>query len=167
MAELNESKVKTLLAKQRYDEAGRILNDFVVSEKNNDTAWYLLGILAMKLKSYDLAHEYFEKAMMIKKKPEYIMFDGLAYLELLDVDEAAERFTEYIENYGDSPEINFYLAVCYLLQGDPRSSEQIKKAYDADKKKTTKLLAEFFKEVIEKNPMVDESVKNQIRKKFS
>jgi len=167
MADLKESKVKTLLAKGKYIEAGEILNDFVVREKNNDVAWYLLGILAMKLRNYNLAHEHFERALMIRKKPEYIMFDGLAYLELLDVEEAEERFSEYLDKYGDYPEVNFYLGICYLLQGDPRSNEQIKKAYDADKKKTTRLLSEFFHEVIEKNPRFDESVKEQIRKKLS
>lgn len=167
MANLNESKVKTLLAKGKYNEAGDVLNDFVVREKNNDTAWYLLGILAMKLRNYDLAHEHFERAIMIRKKPEYLMFDGLAYLEMLDVEEAQERFTEYLDNYGDNPEVNFYLAICYLLQGDPRTNEQMKKAYGADKKKTIRMLNEFFHEVIEKNPRFDESVKKQIRKKLS
>jgi len=167
MADLNESKVKTLLAKGKYNEAGEILNHFVEREKDNDIAWYLLGILAMKLKNYNLAHEHFERALMIKKRPEYVMFDGLAYLELLDVEEAEGRFSEYLSKYGDKPEVNFYLGVCYLLQGDPRSNEQIKKAYAADKKRTIRMLNEFFHEVIEKNPRFDESVKQQIRKRLS
>ena len=95
------------------------------------------------------------------------MFDGLAYLEMLDVEEAQDRFTEYLGSYGDEPEVNFYLAICYLLQDDPRTNEQMKKAYSADKKKTIRMLNEFFHEVIEKNPRFDESVKKQIRKKLS
>ncbi|MCM8776071.1 MAG: tetratricopeptide repeat protein, partial [Candidatus Omnitrophica bacterium] len=129
-------------------------------------AWYLLGILAMKLKNYELAHEYFERALLIKKKQEYLMFDGLAYLETLDVEEAERRFLEYLELKPDDSEVNFYLAVCYLLQGDPRSRDAIARAYAIDKKKTKMMLQDFFHEVIEKNPAFSESVKNEIRKKI-
>ncbi|MEM2909263.1 MAG: tetratricopeptide repeat protein [Candidatus Bilamarchaeaceae archaeon] len=166
MAELEEGKVKALLAKGKYREAEQVLNNFVFKEKNNDTAWYLLGILALKLKNYDHAHEYFERALALNKKPEYLMFDGLAYLENLDIEEAEGRFAEYLAIRPEDASVNFYLALCYLLLGDPRSRDAFRKAYSIDKERTRRMLRDFFVELIEKNPAYSEAVKEELKKKI-
>lgn len=167
MANLDDGKIRTLLAKGKYKEAGSLLDEFVLIEKKNDAAWYLLGILAMKLKNYEQAHEYFARAATISRKADYLLFDGLAYLENLDVHAAENSFSECLKINQNDPEVNFYMAICYLLEGDTRSGDYLKRAYRLDRDKTKRLLRDFFHEVIENNPIYSSSVKEQIRKELN
>jgi len=163
MEKTEETKIKTILAKGKYKEANKILNDYLLKNKNDEAAWYLLGVIAMRMKNYELAHEHFERSVSIKKSCDALLFDGLAYLEMLETEPAKRRFFSCLELEPNNQEANFYLAVCYLLEGNPLSATYIRKAYKADKSKTISMLKEFFHEVIEKNPVYPENEKEEIR----
>ncbi|MFH1221582.1 MAG: tetratricopeptide repeat protein [Candidatus Micrarchaeota archaeon] len=166
MAKLDEARIKSLLAKGKYKDAGVLLDSYLLEDRNNAVAWYLVGILAMKLKNYELAHEHFERALTVKRLPECLLFDGLAYMEMLEIEPAKAKFGEYLAVNPNDAEANFYMAICYLLQGNPLSGQYIKKAHTVDKEKTLRLLRDFFREVIESNPAYDSTIKEQLKKKL-
>lgn len=161
-----ENKIKMLLTKEKYKEASELLNDYILKDKEDNVAWYLLGIVAMRMKNYDLAHEYFERSLLLKKDCSALLFDGLAYLEMFDTESAKRKFSACLEIEPNHQEANFYLAICYLLEGNPLSSKYIKNAYAIDKKKTLRMLQDFFREVIEKNPFYKSEEKESIRKEL-
>lgn len=164
MEKTEEAKIKTLLAKRKYREAKKKLDDCILKDNNDCTAWYLLGIIAMRMRNYELAHEHFERSLSIRKNCDPMLFDGLVYLEMLDTENAKERFFSCLEIEPNNQEANFYLAVCYLLEGNPASAAYIKKAYAVDRQKTISMLSDFFREVIEKNPAYAKSDKEEIKK---
>lgn len=164
MEKSEEAKIKSLLARAKYREAADLLNDYLLKNKDDQTAWYLLGIIAMRLKNYENAHYYFERSLAIKKEYEPLLFDGLAYLEMLDTEAAKRRFFSCAELDPDRHEAHFYLAISYLLEGNPLSSIYIKKAFRANKEKTIAMLEDFVAEVIEKNPIYNEVEKAGARK---
>ncbi|MEM3422711.1 MAG: tetratricopeptide repeat protein [Candidatus Bilamarchaeaceae archaeon] len=159
MDKVEEARVKSLLLKAKYRDAAKLLNDYLLKTKDDPTAWYLLGIISMRLKNYESAHEYFERSFLLKKDYDPLFFDGLAYLEMLDTEAAKRKFLSCIEIDPDRHEANFYLAICYLLEGNPLSSNYIKKAFRSNRERTLSLLYNFFNEVIEKNPFYSKNDK--------
>lgn len=164
MEKTEEARIKALLAKRKYGEAKKKLEDCILKDSKDCMAWYLLGIIAMRMRNYELAHEHFERSLSIRKNCDSMLLDGLAYLEMLDTENAKVRFLSCLEMEPNDQEANFYLAVCYLLEGNPISAAYIKKAYAVDKQKTISMLRDFFHEVIEKNPTYGENDKQSIRK---
>lgn len=164
MEKAEEARIKTLLAKRKYREAKKILDSYALKNKQDETVWYLLGIIAMRMKNYELAHEHFERSISIRKNRDSLLLDGLAYLEMLDTESAKNRFISFLEIEPGNQEANFYLGICYLLEGNQISSEYIKKAYEANKRRTAVMLNDFFREVIEKNPVYSQNDKEEIRK---
>ncbi len=158
--------VKNLLAGGKYQEAGRLLNRLLQRNRDNDELWYFLGVLAVKLKNYDLAHEHLERAISLRKKPAYLWFKGMAHMETLEIKEAIEVFRELLEIEGSSVDANFFLAICYLLFDDPRSERHMKKAYRLDKKRTKQLLKNFFSTFIGGSPEIRGSLKTKIEKEL-
>lgn len=157
---------KDMLASGKYREAGRVLNRLLRKNRENDELWYFLGVLAVKLKNYELAHEYLERAVSINKKPEYLWFSGMAYMETLEIDEAIDTFEEVLKIDKRSVDANFFLAICYLLLDDPESERYIKAAYDIDKKKTKQLLKNFFQVFVSKTPGLRAGLKAKIEKEL-
>jgi len=141
------------LAKGRYREAGSILNRLIEKNRDNDELWYFLGVLAVKLKNYDTAYEYLERAISLDRKPEYLWFKGLAHMETLEID-------------NKNVEANFFLAICYLLLDDSRSETYMKKAYRLDSKKTKQLLKNFFEAFVRKSGSLRPGLKSKIEKQL-
>ena len=135
---------RNYLSKGKYQEAGTILNRLIQNNRDNAELWYFLGVLAVKLRNYDTAHEYLERAISLNKKPEYLWFKGMAYMETLEIDYAMEVFHEVLEIDKNNVDANFFLSICYLLLDDSKSDIYMKKAYKKDKKKTKQLLNNFF-----------------------
>jgi tetratricopeptide (TPR) repeat protein len=164
MGELENARA--LIASGRYNEAKRVLNKLVMHDRENDQLWYLLAILALKLKNYENVHEYLERAIAINKKPEYLQLKGMAHMEIFEINEAIEAFNELLKIEPNHLEGNFFLAICYLLIDDPQSEIYIKKAYQIDKKRTKRLLKNFFDEFINYLPETDEDTKRKIEKEL-
>jgi len=135
---------KEYLSKGRYREAGNILNGLIRENRDNDELWYFLGVLAVKLRNYDTAQEYLERAISLNKKPEYLWFRGMAYMETLEIEAAIYAFREVLEIDKNNVDANFFLSICYLLLDDSKSDFYMKKAYAKDKKKTKQLLKNFL-----------------------
>ncbi|NYZ77123.1 tetratricopeptide repeat protein [Candidatus Micrarchaeota archaeon] len=160
-------RARNLISAGKYDEAGRLLNRLISEDRENDRLWYLLAILAVKLKNHETAQEYLERAVSLSKKPEYLWLRGMAYMELLEIDEAIRAFRELLEVNPSSVEGNFFLAVCYLLVDDPQSERFMKKAYSLDKKKTRQLLGNFFEAFVSKSPETRRTLKAKIEKELA
>ncbi len=87
MAEIDEAK--TLVLQGRYKEAGSVLDRLLITLRDDDEAWYLRGIVFLKLKNYDGAQECFGHALILGKKSKYYQIKGMAHFELFEMDEAA------------------------------------------------------------------------------
>ncbi|HLD59592.1 MAG TPA: hypothetical protein VI912_01250 [Candidatus Bilamarchaeaceae archaeon] len=157
-------KAKELLKNRNYLEAAELIENSL-KKNENDELWYLRGIISLKLKSYDYAHECFETAYWINKKPEYLKTDGMAYMEMLEVEEAIEKFKEANEIKEDA-EHYFFIAVCYMFLNDDKSKEFLKKAYEMNKDKTVRLLKDFFNSFFRDNPEVGQKTKEMIEEKI-
>jgi len=162
----NIETAKNLMAGGKYKEAGNVLNRLLQKNRDNDELWYFLGILAVKLKNYESAHEYLERALSIRKKPEYLWFMGMTYMETLELDAAIEAFEDLLRIDSKNVNANFFLSICYLLLDDPTSERYMKKAYTLDKNKTKQLLKNFFHAFASKSPDVKPALKNKIKKEL-
>ncbi|MFH2106012.1 MAG: hypothetical protein ABII22_02030 [Candidatus Micrarchaeota archaeon] len=163
MSELENAK--KLLSQGKHREAAKIIDSLLKSQYKNDELWYLRGIISLKLDNYPYAHECFEHAVSIKKKPEYFKADGMAYMETFEVNEAVQKFEE-AEKIKKDAETYFFLAIGYMFLNDAKSKELLKLAYDADKKKTISLLKEFFRTFFKNNPKINEKAKEKLETKI-
>ncbi len=139
---------KKMISAGKYREAGRVINKLLRKNRENDQLWYFLGLLALKMKNYDLADEYIEQAISIKTKPEYFWLKGMAKLEILETEAAIETFSRLLEMDENNVDANFFLSVCYLLIDDLRSEKFLKKAFKLNKRRTKQLLRNFFETFI-------------------
>ena len=158
--------VRNLLAAGKYREAERILNRLLKENRDNDELWYFLGILAAKLNNHDSAQEYLERAITLKKKPEYLWFRGMAYMEIFEIEQAIEAFEELLKIDAKNIDANFFLSICYLLLDDSRSEKYLKMAYELDKRKTKRLLKNFFDVFVSRAPAITENMKLKIEKEL-
>jgi tetratricopeptide (TPR) repeat protein len=142
---------KRLISAGKYGEASRVLNKLLKKNRENDQLWYFLGLLALKMKNYDLTEQYLDEAISIRTKPEYFWLKGMAYLELLEVEAAIETFRKLLEMDEKNADANFFLSICYLLLDDPRSEKFLKRAYIINKKRTKQLLRNFFETFVKQD----------------
>lgn len=156
------SKARDLLTKQKYKEAGEVLDGLLAKEKKNDEAWYLRGVLSLKLKNYQKAQEHFDRAIAIKKKADYYKMKGMAYFEVYEIENAIKSFLAALKQNSSDSVSHFFLAVCYMLQDDGKATKYMKKAYELDAKKTKQLLSNFYTLFLEKDTYITEAQKKKI-----
>lgn len=161
----NLKTARNLLAEGKYREAEEILDRLIRENRENDELWYFLGVLAVKLKNYDSAREYLERALSLNKKPEYLWFKGMTFMETLEIEDAIGSFEEVLEIDKNNINANFFLSICYLLLDDPRSEKYLKKSYELDGKKTKQLLNNFFEVFINKRVLIA-GLKSKIEKEI-
>jgi tetratricopeptide (TPR) repeat protein len=161
-----DDEVRALFAKQRYADAGRVLDGILRQSKDNDELWYLRGVVCLKLRSYDSAQEYFGRALFIKKKPGYFRMKAMAHFEIFELEEAIDAFTEALALAPKDAESEFFIAVCYMLMDDPRSDLHLKRARQLDPRRTGALLSNFYAFFIEKDPRVGEAQKKSLLQKI-
>jgi tetratricopeptide (TPR) repeat protein len=157
-----EEAVRTLLAQQRYRDAGRMLDAMLARNRDNDELWYLRGIVSLKLKSYDSAQEYFERALFISRKAGYLRTKGMAHFEIFELDEAMEAFLSALAINPKDVESEFFAAICYMMMDDPRSAQHLAKAQALDPRRTGQLLSNFYSFFIEKDPRIGEGRKKAL-----
>lgn len=157
---------KALLAQQKYKEAGEVLDRLLSRQKDKDELWYLRGMVALKMKGYGAAQEYFERALAIRKKAEYYRMKGMAHFEIFELREAVESFLGSVALEPSDAVSHFFLAICYMLLDDPNSAEHLRKAHELDPKKTKQLVSNFYTLFIENDPRISDARKKAIEKKI-
>ncbi len=161
-----EEAVRTLLAQQRYRDAGRVLDAMLVQDRNSDELWYLRGVVSLKLKNYDAAQEHFERALSIRRKAGYFKMKGMAHFEIFELDEAVEAFSSALAVEPKDVESEFFVAMCYMLMDDPRSDAHLRRAQELDRSRTGQLLSNFYAFFIEKDPRIGEKRKKTLAQKI-
>jgi tetratricopeptide (TPR) repeat protein len=161
-----DDEVRSLLAQQRYRDAGRVLDGMLRQSRDDDELWYLRGIISLKLKGYDSAQEYFERALFIRKKPDYFRMKGMAHFEIFELDDAVDAFTDALAMQPREAETEFFIAICYMLMDDPRSDRHLKRARQLDPRRTNQLLSNFYSFFIEKDPRIGDAQKKSLAQKI-
>src|SRR5512143_108475 len=164
MEQLEEAR--NLLGSGRYKEAGSVLDAVLASSRSNDEAWYLRGMVFLKMKNYDGAQECFEHALMLGRKSRYYQIKGMAHFELFEMDEAAEAFRNALSLEPDDATTNFFLALSYLFLDDGRADEFLRRAYQLNSKKTAQLLMNFYTLFIKSDPRVNDAQKKMIEERM-
>ncbi|MEK6982186.1 MAG: tetratricopeptide repeat protein [Candidatus Micrarchaeota archaeon] len=159
--ELVEAAKKLILSKN-YPEALKLLNKEVSQDSENSDAWYYKAILSLRLKNYDNAHEFLERAAMIKSKPEYYKLMGVAHMEIYEIEDALIDFQKAINLDKKDFAIYFFVAICYLFINDPRSKGYIQAAYLLDKKKTKELAKSFYNAFFKNSSFLDNPIKKEV-----
>lgn len=159
-------EARQLLAQQRYKDAGAVLDRLLITQKENDSLWYMRGIVALKLKGYDAAQEYFERALSFRKKAEYYRMKGMAHFEIFELQPAIESFLGSVALEPSDAVSHFFLAMCYLLLDDPKSAEHIKKAYELEPKKTKQLVTNFYTLFIGNDPRINEAQRKSLEERI-
>jgi Tfp pilus assembly protein PilF len=90
----------------------------------------------------------------------------MAHFELFEIGDAVEAFSDALALEPDDPTTNFFLAVCYLFQDDPRSDAHIRKAYSSDGRKTRQLLLNFYTLFLKDDPRISEAQKRKIEERM-
>ncbi len=152
MEDLEEAR--GLLSSGRFREAGALLDRILAGPDADDEAWYLRGIVFLKLKNYDGAQDCFTHALLLGRKSKYFQMKGMAHFELFEMDDAAEAFREALGIEPEDPTTNFFLALSYMFLDDGRADEFIKKAYRLNSKKTGALLMNFYTLFLKDDPRI-------------
>ncbi len=159
-------QVRKLMAVGKYRDAGVLLDSLLRKEKKNDEIWYLRGILSLKLKNYEHAHECFEQALWLNKKTEYYKIRGMAHMENFEIDAALVLFENALKLNKNDASLYFFIAVCYLLIGDPRSEDYFKVAWKLNKKITRELIKNFYDTIIKPDFSINKKLKEEIEKEL-
>ncbi|MBI2079389.1 hypothetical protein HYT84_01380 [Candidatus Micrarchaeota archaeon] len=163
----NLESIRKLILNNKLKEAGSTLDGILKLNKNDDEAWYLRGVVSLKLNNHDYAQECFEHAIANKEKPEYYKISGMAHLEVFELEDAANEFQKATELDKKDPDNYFFIAVCYILMDNPLARNFIEKAYLRDKKKTKELLLKFYSNFIEKDHTIPKKMKIEIFDKLN
>ncbi len=105
------------------------------------------GISELKKARYEEALYKFKKAYKKQGDVRSLKLMGITYLEMFELEKAAEVLQETVEREG-SAENYFLLSIAYMLMDNDKSGEMLKKALEKDRKRTKKLLEEFYKNAI-------------------
>ncbi len=159
MDEIKEAE--SLLIEKKYKEASHMLQK-ILAKGGNEKAYFLKGILSLKLKNYKVAQEYFSRAIEMKPKAEYHHMKGLSHFEIFEMEDAEKEFLNVIGKNKKDAEAHFFLALSYMFMDDPRGEEYLKAALDIDSRKTKALLKNFFLAFISKDPDATETRKKRI-----
>lgn len=88
---------------------------------------YNLGIFSLALKEYDQAKMYFNKAVNIRKQPEYLASLAATYFSEKKYKEALKYNMEALKIAPDDQEALFNTAICYLSMNDQQRALNILK----------------------------------------
>lgn len=135
---------KSLIAAGKLKEAGAVLDEMLSGQPENDGLWYLRGIVSLKLRNYNGAQEAFNRAVLLRRRGEYLRMIGVAHMELFELEDAVEAFGAAVEKDESDVLSLFFLSVCHMFFDSPLSVEYIRRAYEVDRKRTRQLLNNFY-----------------------
>ncbi len=165
MGELENAR--HLLENSHYNSAGALLDRLLRKEKENSELWYLRGLVSMRLKNYDAAHECFNRALFISRKPHYHKIKAMSHLEVFQVESALEHF---LASHSLSPKdatVCFFIFVCYLLLDNPKAKDYVEKAYLLDRKKTKLLLQSFYSVFLKSDKSINPKLLKDLETRMS
>ncbi len=157
---------KNLIENSHFREAGLILDKLLGKDKENSELWYFRGLVSMKLKNYGAAHECFDRAIFISRKPHYHKIKGMSHLEVFEVESALEHFLAALSISPKDATINFFVFVCYLLLDDPRAKNYVEKAYLLDRQKTKLLLYSFYKLFLKSDKSINPKLLKELEERI-
>lgn len=160
------SEAQRLLAQQKYREAAKMLDRLLSSDNENGELWYLRAVASMKMKNYDATQEYLERALFTGRKAKYYQMKGMAYFEVFELEPAIESFQNALALEPSDATSNFFIAICYMLLDDQRSSDYLKRARKINSNKTRQLLLNFYTLFLEDDPAISDAQKSKIMKRI-
>jgi Tfp pilus assembly protein PilF len=155
-------RAREYLSRGRLREAGSLLDRMLIKERGNDELWYLRGVVMLKLKKYDAAQEYFERALSIRRRAEYYRIQGMAHLELFEMDDAIQSFDLALSMDQKDILSRFFLGICFMIMDDPRSVDNLRAAISLDSKRARYLLTNFYSMMFEKDKGIDDAQKRKM-----
>jgi len=161
-----ETKAEELISKGKYLSAAKLLDTLLLTQKNNDNIWYLRGVASLRRKNYEYAHECFERASIIRKKPEYFRAMGMTHLEIFELEDAIEDFEHALSLSAKDVLSHFFLSLCYLFMDSPKGDHHMKAAYSLDKKRTKQLLSNFYHIYFRNDPRIHSNLKSGLEKRI-
>lgn len=162
MATVAEAQKLLRLGKVR--EAGTVVDVLLKTNKDNSELWYLRGLVSLRVKNYDYAHECFVHALEIEKKPAYYKIRGMSYMETYEFEDALTQFEEALNANKKDAEVYFYIALCYLFLNNPLAKSYLEKAYRQDDKKTKNLIKNFFEIFFRGEGALQKNILEKIKK---
>ncbi|HLC68234.1 MAG TPA: tetratricopeptide repeat protein [Candidatus Bilamarchaeaceae archaeon] len=164
MATVEEAK--SLLAKRDYPAAGRLLDQLLARDKSNDALWYLRALVFLQLKHYRPAEEALEHALAIRPQPAYWRTKGLMHMEACEFSEAVESFQHVLKANAKDADAHVLIALCYMFLNDFRSRGHMQRAHRLDKKKTKRMLMQFYDTFFKLDPRLSERRRRLLAKKL-
>ncbi len=158
---------KVLIKEKKYKKAIEILDNLLSNDRENSEIWYLKGIAAVKLRSYDRAYEYFENAIKIRKKPEYYRMNGIAHFEVFEVENAIKNFKQAVAIDEKDVVSIFFISIGYLFLDDPQAEDYMRLAKKINSKKTKQLLKNFFTMFLKNDPRISDAQKRKMQEHIS
>ncbi len=159
---MDTKEVQRLIKQKRYKEAAELLDRMLTKDKENADLWFLRGVVSLKLRSYDVAHENIGMALLIDEKPEYHRMKGIAHFEVFELEDAIKEFRDAIGLDEKDATSHFFLSMAYMFADDPRSEAYLKKAKELNGRKTRQLLKNFYSVFLKKDPSVSDAQKRKI-----
>ncbi|HSB47591.1 MAG TPA: tetratricopeptide repeat protein [Candidatus Bilamarchaeum sp.] len=157
-------EARNLLSGHRFGEAAEILDRLLHEDPDSDELWYLRGLVYLKAKNYDSAQECFERAVLLGKKSKYYQIKGMAHFELFELEQAIDAFGRALQIEPEDATTNFFMAICYLFQDDPRGEDFIKAARRTDQKKTAQLVLNFYTFFLKDDPRIGPEAREKIER---
>lgn len=159
-------EAQQLIMKHRYREAAQVLDKLLTQDRENGELWYLRGVASLKMKNYDGAQEYLERALSTGRKAKYFQMMGMAHFELFELKNAISAFDYALGIDSEDVTSAFFSAISYMLLDDPRSTDYLKRAYEISGKRTRQLLLNFYALFLKDDPRISDAQKSKILRKI-
>ncbi len=163
---MGTDEAQRFLGQQKYKEAAKVLDRLLSSDKENGELWYLRGVVSLKMKNYDAAQEYFERALFTGEKAKYYQMKGVAHFEIFELRQAIDAFSNALALEPSDATSSFFIAISYMLLDDPRSTDYIKKAHEISGRRTKHLLLNFYKLFLKDDPRISDAQKSKIERRI-
>ena len=109
-------------------DAGAIesLNKSILKNSENYKAYYNIGCILLKKKSYELAIKNFKKSLDYKKDFPFAHYNlACAYIGLEEYKKAKNHLIRAINLKNDEQDFHYNLAYCYKKLGDEKTAQKI------------------------------------------
>lgn len=153
---------------QKYDEAARILNEFVEEHPTDPIGYVNFGNLLMHMQEYDRAARFFEKAIELDEMTATAYYGlGNVYFEQEDFKKAQHEYQRAITNQLQVSDVYFMLGLSfqyqdanalslpYLLRAvelDPDEEKEFQFGLALAQEELLEEAFEMFTKVLERNP---------------
>ncbi len=110
--------------KQDYENAQKDLKKIIKKDDNNSKAFYLLGIINLKINNIEIAIEYFQKALTLNQTIEYLFAYSEALMKNNLFIQAQNSYKKILKQDSKNEPAIVNLAYSYLLTYNYREAEK-------------------------------------------